>query len=188
MANYKIAIVVGSLRKESFNLKLAKAVAGFLPDNFQYEFLDISKLPLFNQDKEQEPNEEVARFKQAIKAADGVFFFTAEYNRSIPGVLKNAIDVGSRPYGDNAWADKPAVMGGISIGAMGTCMAQQHLRCVLAFLNMPTMNQPELYLQNREGMFDEKGNIGIENSRQFIKGWTDNAAQWIVCQVNKAKK
>ena len=132
MSGYQIAVIVGSLRKESFNRRLADAVIRLAPAEFSFKQLKIDDLPLYNQDDDGNQAEPVKRLKNEIKAAQGLLFVTPEYNRSIPGVLKNAIDHASRPYGQNAWAGKPAGVLGASIGAIGTAIAQQHLRNVLA--------------------------------------------------------
>jgi chromate reductase len=121
----------------------------------------------------------VKRLKAEIALAQGLLFVTPEYNRSIPGVLKNALDHASRPYGQNAWAGKPAGVIGISVGAIGTSLAQQHLRNVLAYLDVPTLGQPEAFLQNKEGLFDGKGHIGAEDTRKFLQGWMDKYAAWV---------
>lgn len=172
MARYQIGVVVGSLRKESFNRKLAHGLAKLAPAEFTFKHLEIGNLPLYNQDDDGHPAEAVTRFKTDIAASQGILFVTAEYNRSIPGVLKNAIDQASRPYGQSAWASKPAGVIGISVGAMGTSMAQQHLRNVLAYLDMPVLAQPEAFLQNREGLFNADGSIG-EASKAFLQSWVD---------------
>ncbi|MGL5114271.1 MAG: NADPH-dependent FMN reductase, partial [Beijerinckiaceae bacterium] len=132
MSQYQIAVFVGSLRKESFNRKLATALARLAPAGFAFKQIEIGDLPFYNQDDDASPPASVERLKAAIAAADGLLFVTAEYNRSIPGVLKNAIDHASRPYGKSVWAGKPAGIIGVSLGAIGTAMAQQHLRNVLA--------------------------------------------------------
>lgn len=178
MSNYTIAVVVGSLRKESFNRALAKAVVKLGPANFSFNLVEISDLPLYNQDSDGNPVESVTRFREKISAANGVLFVTPEYNRSIPGVLKNAIDHGSRPYGQSAWMGKAAGILGVSPGAIGTAVAQQHLRSVLAFLDMPTLGQPEAFLQAKEGLIDESGNIG-ESSRAFLQTWMDRFTDWV---------
>ena len=178
MRNYKIAVVVGSLRRDSFNKKLAKALEGMAPEGFSFARSEIGDLPLYNQDDDGAPAEAVKRLKAEISAADGVLFVTPEYNRSMPGVLKNALDHASRPYGKSAWAGKPAGVIGISVGAAGTAMAQQHLRCVLAYLDMPTLGQPEAFLQAKEGFFTAEGGIG-EASHKFVQGWMDKYADWI---------
>jgi chromate reductase len=175
----RIAVVIGSLRKESINRQLALALAALGPKDFTFEHIRIDDLPLYNQDNDGNPPETVKRLKNEIAAAQGVLFVTPEYNRSIPGVLKNAIDHASRPYGQSAWAGKPAGVIGISGGPIGTSMAQQHLRNVLAYLDMPTLNQPEAYIQNKQGLFDDKGHIGNDDSRKFLQGWMDKYVAWV---------
>ena len=183
MNTYKIVVVVGSLRRESFNHKLASAFIKLAPADFSFTQLQIGDLPLYNQDDDGNPAESVKRLKTEIKGAHGLLFVTPEYNRSIPGVLKNAIDHASRPYGQNAWAGKPAGILGVSIGVIGTAMAQQHLRNVLAYLNVPTLGQPEAFIQAKEGLFDEAGNIG-DGSRQFFQTWMDNFVAWVKKHVD----
>ena len=142
MTPFKIAVVVGSLRKDSINQKLALALAKLAPSDFLFEPLRIDDLPLYNQDDDAQQAEPVKRMKSQVAASQGVLFITPEYNRSIPGVLKNMLDHGSRPYGKSAWNGKPAGVIGVSMGPVGTAMAQQHLRNILAYLNMPTLGQP----------------------------------------------
>lgn len=178
MSRYEIAVVVGSLRRDSFNLKLAKALAGLAPPEFSFKPVRIDDLPLYNQDDDGSQADSVKRLKSEIRAAQAVIFVTPEYNRSMPGVLKNAIDNASRPYGDSAWAGKPAGVIGVSVGAIGTALAQQHLRNVLAYLDMPTMGQPEAFLQMRDTLFDAEGNIGPD-SREFIQKWVDAYVAWV---------
>jgi chromate reductase len=178
MAEYPIAVIVGSLRRESFNRKLANAVAKLAPPEFAFKQLRIDDLPLYNQDDDADQADTVKRLKCEIRAARGLLFVTAEYNRSIPGVLKNAIDHASRPYGQNAWAGKPAGVLGVSVGAIGTAIAQQHLRGILAYLDVPTLGQPEVFLQAKEGLFDEAGDIGTA-SRTFLQGWMDRYVAWV---------
>lgn len=178
MSQYQIAVIVGSLRKDSFNRKLATAIAKLAPPEFSFKQLQIGDLPLYNQDDDANQAESVKRLKSEIKAAQGLLFVTAEYNRSIPGVLKNAIDHASRPYGQSAWAGKPAGVLGVSVGAIGTAMAQQHLRNVLAYLDVPTLGQPETFIQVKEGLFDESGNIG-EGSKDFLQGWMNRYVAWV---------
>jgi chromate reductase, NAD(P)H dehydrogenase (quinone) len=137
-----------------------------------FQRVQIGDLPLYTQDDDASPAPSVVRLRGEVAAAQGVIFVTPEYNRSIPGVLKNAIDHGSRPYGHSVWAGKPAGVVGISPGAPGTSMAQQHLRNILAYLDMPTLGQPEVFLQAKEGMFDAEGNI-VEASRGFLQGWVN---------------
>lgn len=178
MSQYQIAVIVGSLRKESFNRRMANAVVRLAPPEFSFKQLEIGDLPLYNQDHDSHPAPQVTRLKGEISAAQGLLFVTPEYNRSMPGVLKNAIDHASRPYGQSAWAGKPAGVLGVSVGAAGTAMAQQHLRNVLAYLDVPTLGQPELFLQAKEGLFDEAGNIGAA-SLAFLQGWMDQYTAWI---------
>lgn len=178
MNQYQIAVIVGSLRKDSFNRKLATAIAKLAPPEFSFKQLQIGDLPLYNQDDDANQAESVKRLKSEIKGAQGLLFVTAEYNRSIPGVLKNAIDHASRPYGQSAWAGKPAGVLGVSVGAIGTAMAQQHLRNVLAYLDVPTLGQPETFIQAKEGLFDESGNIGA-GSKDFLQGWMNRYVAWV---------
>lgn len=178
MTQYQIAVIVGSIRRESFNAQLATALSKLAPANFSFKQLKIDDLPLYNQDNDNNPPESVKRLKSEIAAANGLLFCTPEYNRSIPGVLKNAINHASRPYGQSAWAKKPAGVIGISVGTIGTAIAQQHLRNILSYLDIPTLNQPEVFLQVKDGFFDENGNIG-EGSKQFLQGWIDLFVDWI---------
>jgi chromate reductase len=178
MSQTRIAVIVGSLRKDSFNRKLALAMAHLAPSDFTFEHLRIDDLPLYNQDDDGNQAPSVKRLKSEIAAAQGLLFVTPEYNRSMPGVLKNAIDHASRPYGQSAWAGKPAGVIGISVGAIGTAIAQQHLRNVLAYLDVPTMGQPEAFIQNKEGLFDDKGHIA-EGSKKFLQSWVDTYVAWI---------
>ena len=177
MRQYAIAVVVGSLRKESVNRQLAQALIKVAPAELSLKLLDVD-LPLFNQDKESDPPESVRQFKAAIQAADGVVFVTPEYNRSIPGVLKNALDQGSRPYGKSVWTGKPAGVLGASIGAYGSAMAQQHLRNVLAFLDMPTMAQPEGFFQIGDDFLDTDAQVNAA-SRKYVQRWINAYAEWM---------
>ena len=178
MSQYQIAVIVGSLRKDSFNRKLASAVVKLAPSEFTFKQVQIADLPLYNQDDDANQAESVKRMKGEIAAAQGVLFVTPEYNRSIPGVLKNAIDHGSRPYGQSVWGGKPAGVLGISPGATGTAMAQQHLRNVLVAVGVLTMAQPEAFIQAKEGLFDENGEIGA-GSKKFLQNWMDQYVTWV---------
>lgn len=178
MAQYHIAVVVGSLRKDSFNRKLAHAIAKLAPPEFSFVHLEIGDLPLYNQDDDANPAESVKRIKGQITTAQGLLFVTPEYNRSISGVLKNAIDHGSRPYGQNAWAGKPGGVIGVSVGAIGSALAQQHLRNVLAYLDVPTLGQPEAFIHAKEGLFDAAGDIG-PGSAPFLQAWMDGYVAWV---------
>lgn len=183
MSQYQIAVVVGSLRKDSFNRKLASAIVKLAPSEFSFKQIQISDLPLYNQDDDMNPAESVKRLKAEIAASHGLLFVTPEYNRSMPGVLKNAIDHASRPYGQNAWAGKPAGVLGASVGVIGTAMAQQHLRNVLAYLDVPTLGQPEAFIHVKDGLFDEDGNIGPD-SKNFLQNWMNRYAAWISKHVD----
>jgi chromate reductase len=176
---YRVALVVGSLRRESLNRQLARALQELAPAELVFHELAIGDLPLFDQDEEQKPGEPVKRLKREIAAADALLFVTPEYNRSIPGVLKNGLDYASRPYGQNAWAGKPAGVIGASVGAAGTSMAQQHLRNVLAYLDVPTLGQPEAFIHVREGFFDESGAVAQKDSREFLHGWITAYAAFV---------
>ncbi len=178
MAQTKIGVIVGSLRKDSFNKKLAIGLAKLAPAEFSFEHLRIDDLPLYNQDDDGQQAPSVLRLKSEILAAQGLLFVTPEYNRSYPGVLKNAIDHASRPYGKSAFAGKPAGVIGASVGAIGTAMAQQHLRNVLAYLDVPTLGQPEAFVHAKDGLFDADGSIG-EASRKFLQGWMDKYVAWV---------
>ncbi len=178
MSDITIAVLVGSLRKESFNRRLAQALARMAPAGSRFTMPRIDDLPLYNQDDDAQQAEPVRRLKSEIAAAQGVIFVTPEYNRSVPGVLKNAIDHASRPYGTSAWAGKPAGVIGVSGGAIGTALAQQHLRNILAYLDMPTLGQPEAFIQAKEGLFGADGEIG-ETSRKFVQTWLDAYMAWV---------
>jgi chromate reductase len=178
MNQYNIAVIVGSLRKESFNRKLAHAIVKLAPSEFSFKEVQIDDLPLYNQDDDVNQAVSVKRLKAEIAAAQGLLFVTPEYNRSIPGVLKNAIDHASRPYGQSAWAGKPAGVLGASPGVIGTALAQQHLRNVLAYLDAPTLGQPEAFIHVRDGLFDEAGDIG-EGSKKFLQNWMNHYVAWV---------
>ncbi|MBK1690264.1 NADPH-dependent FMN reductase [Rubrivivax gelatinosus] len=183
-AAQRIGVVVGSLRRDSFNRRLAQALASMAPDGWALEIVEIRELPLYDQDDDGSPAEPVRRFKERIAGCRGVIFVTPEYNRSIPGVLKNALDHGSRPYGRGVWSGKPAGVLGISPGALGTALAQQHLRSVLASLAMPTLAQPEVYLQARDGFFAADGGIADDATRRLVQGWLDAFVAWVQQQAD----
>src|SRR5678816_1904713 len=174
----QIGYVVGSLRKDSYNRKLANALVRLGPTDFNFKELRIGDLPLYNQDDDRSQAPEVQRLKSELRAVDAVIFVTAEYNRSVPGVLKNAIDHASRPYGQSAFVGKPAGVIGVSVGAIGTAVAQQHLRNTLAYLDVPTLGQPEAFIQAKEGLFESDGTIGAA-SKQFLQGWMDRYVAWV---------
>ena len=156
---WDVAVLVGSLRKESFNRKMAKALQALAPPSLNLEIVEIGNLPLYNQDDDANPPPNSAKFKARIQRADAVIFVTPEYNRSVPGVLKNAIDIASRPYGKSAWSGKPAAVVTVSPGAIGGFGANHHLRQSLGFLDRPTLQQPEAYIGGAAELFDAQGNL-----------------------------
>jgi chromate reductase, NAD(P)H dehydrogenase (quinone) len=186
MPQYTIAVIVGSLRAHSLNSKLADAVAALGPKHFSFNRVVIDYLPLYNQDDDDNPADCVKHLKNEILQSSGLLFVTPEYNRSIPGVLKNAIDHASRPYGQSVWAGKPAGVMGASVGATGTCMAQQHLRNVLAYLDAPTLGQAEVFIHAKEGFFDSEGNLN-QGSKVFLQGWMDRYVAWVEKHVALVK-
>ena len=177
-STFQIAVVVGSLRRESFNRRLADALAKLGPPEFTFKRIEIGDLPLYNQDHDASPSEQTQRLKSEISASQGLLFVTPEYNRSMPGVLKNALDLGSRPYGQSAWKGKPGGVIGMSGGPIGTALAQQHLRNVLAYLDVPTLGQPEAFIQHKEGFFEADGSVGA-GSKKFLQGWMDAYVAWV---------
>ena len=179
MRQYTIAVVVGSLRKDSFNRKLATALGRLAPAEFVFKQVEIGDLPLYNQDDDANPAASVVRLKQAIKSADGLLFVTPEYNRSIPGVLKNAIDHASRPYGQSVWNGKPGAVISVSPGAVGGFGANHHLRQSLAFLNVATLQQPEAYIGGAFSLFDEKGELVSAGTSDFLRAFGRAFSAWI---------
>jgi chromate reductase len=179
VSQYQIAVIVGSLRQNSINRKLADAVVNLAPPKFSFKQLEIGDLPLYNQDDDTNQAASVKRFKAEISAAAGILFVTPEYNRSVPGVLKNAIDNASRPSGQSAWAGKPAGILGAATGAAGSALAQQHLRNILVFLDVPTLSQPEAFIHVKNGLFDAAGNIADADSRKFLQNWMDRYVAWV---------
>jgi chromate reductase len=179
MATRNVAVLVGSLRKGSFNRMTANALAALAAPELKLEIVEIGQLPLYNQDDDEAPPAPWVAFRQRIKAADAVLFVTPEYNRSVPGVLKNAIDVGSRPYGQSAWDKKPGAVISVSPGAIGGFGANQHLRQSCVFLNIPMMQQPEAYVGGAGDLFDQQGNIKDEGTRKFLKTFVEAFAHWV---------
>lgn len=173
-----IAVLVGSLRKESYNLKVAKVLSKLAPESITLKIIQIGDLPLYNEDIDAgSPPTEYTRFRSEIAACQGAIFVTPEYNRSIPAVIKNAIDVGSRPYGKSIWSKKPAAIISVSPGAIGGFGANHHLRQSLVFLDMPTLQQPEAYFGGVSNCFDEQGNI-TEKSKAFLQQFINAYADW----------
>lgn len=179
MKKYSIAVLVGSLRKGSYNLKTAKALIGMAPETLSLELVGIGELPLYNEDIENKPPQQYKAFRERIKNCDGIIFVTPEYNRSIPGVLKNAIDVGSRPYGKNSWDRKPGAVISVSPGALGGFGANHHLRQALVFVNVPVMSQPEAYIGNAKKLFDENGDLVNDSTREFMEKFLTAFEQWV---------
>ena len=169
----KVGLVVGSLRKESFSKKIAINVATLFPEGYETEFVEIGNLALYNEEYDGNSPEEYTTFRNTLKGVDAVLFVTPEYNRSVPGVLKNALDVGSRPYGESVWDAKPAAIISQSISNLSGFGANHHLRQSLTFLNMPILQQPEAYLANSSELVDENGKINNEGTIQFLQSFVD---------------
>lgn len=173
----KVLGIAGSLRKESYNKWALKAAQLLAPEPIKIDIFDIAGIPLFNQDDERQPSQKLVEFKKAIQAADAILFVTPEYNYSIPGVLKNAIDAASRPYGESAWSGKPVAIMGASVGNIGTARAQYHLRQTFVFLNMYPVNQPEVMIGNASQRFDQEGNLIDDTTANLIKQLLQNLAE-----------
>ncbi len=185
MSEIKVAVLVGSLRKDSINKKLAQAVEKLFPSDFVCERIEIGGLPLYDQDFDADYPSAAQAFKRQVEAADALLFVTPEYNRSVPGVLKNALDVGSRPWGTNSFAGKPGAVIGASIGAIGSALAQQHLRNSLVFLDVATLAQPEVFVKFSDGLVDADGNVADESTRKFLQGFADKYAAWVRKQLGR---
>lgn len=179
MKKIKVAVIVGSLRKESVNLKLAKAIAKLGADKLDCHFCTIADLPLYNQDLDNQFPPEATRLKEEIQNANAVLFVSPEYNRSVPGVLKNAIDWASRPYGKNSFAKKSAALCGASVGAIGSACAQNALKQTLSYLEIALMGQPEVYVYFKENLIDHDGNISDHGTQKFLQGFVDQFVSWI---------
>lgn len=177
----KIAVIVGSLRKESLNLKMAKVLSSLAPASLKLEIIAIGDLPFFNQELEEEGDVPASwtRFRNQIKTCQGILFVTPEYNRSVPGALKNALDVGSRPYGQSVWGGKPGAIMSVSPSAIGGFGANHHLRQSLVFLDVPTMQQPEAYIGQAGNLFDDQGAITNDSTRQFLSKFMETFAHWV---------
>jgi chromate reductase len=185
MDTYKIAILIGSLRKGSYNRKMANAIISSNPENLTFEIIDISNLALYNEDLDIQAPDSWKKFREEIKAFDGVLFLTPEYNRSVPAVLKNAIDVGSRPYGKSVWAGKPTAIISVTPGNLGAFGANHHLRQSLVFLDMPAMQQPEAYISGASKLFDEQGNIINEKTIEFVNKFLGAFTKWVEKNITK---
>lgn len=176
-----VAVFVGSLRKASFNRKIAHILADLAGDSLRFEIVEIGDLPLYNQDLDDEgtPPAQWTAFRDKVKAFDAVLFVTPEYNRSVPAVLKNALDVGSRPYGQSIWSGKPGAIVSVSPGAIGGFGANHHLRQSLVFLNVPTLQQPEAYVGGVASLLDDDGQLKNDNTRKFLGEFVAKFADWI---------
>ncbi|MGO3858202.1 NADPH-dependent FMN reductase [Neisseriaceae bacterium CLB008] len=184
MSTYRIAVIVGSLRQDSYNRQVATALLKLLPSHFEAEIVEIGQLPLYNQDADANVPSVVMAFKNQIAAADAVIVVTPEYNRGIPAPLKNALDQGSRPWGQNSWQGKPAGLLGVSTGNIGTAVAQQQLRGVFSFLDMRTLHQPEMFLKWEDGMVDAHG-VFSDRSAKFVGKWVAAFTTWVETQSGK---
>jgi chromate reductase len=176
--HFRILGIAGSLRKDSYNRAALRAAAQLLPEGVTLEIFDLDGIPPYNQDEEAHPPARVAEFKARIRAADAILFVTPEYNYSIPGVLKNAIDWASRPYGDSAWDGKPVAVMGATVGQMGTSRAQYHLRQVFVFTNMHPLNQPEVMIADAARRFDERGNLTDDKTKELIRQLLAGLVAW----------
>ena len=184
---HTVAVLVGSLRKDSFTRKVALALADLAPADLKLKIVEIGDLPLFNQDLEPAPPAAWTAFRDAVRGADGVLFVTPEYNRSVPGALKNAIDVGSRPYGHSVWDGKPGAVVSVSPGAMGGFGANHHLRQSLVFLNVLTLAQPEAYVGGAAGLFDAAGKLTNDSTRGFLTSFMQAFDAWVTTHAQAAK-
>jgi chromate reductase, NAD(P)H dehydrogenase (quinone) len=175
----RIAVIVGSLQKKSFSRNTALALAEVAPKSLALELVEIGQLPLYNQELDANPPSEWIAFKKQIQGYDGLLFVTPEHNRSYPAALKNALDIASRPYGESVWSGKPGAVVSVSPGSLAGFGANHHLRQVLAFLNIPTMAQPEAYVGNAYMLFDENGKLTDENTRQHLTDFINAYAEWV---------
>lgn len=180
-----VAVIIGSLRKDSINRKLAQALQKIAPASLALNIVEIGDLPLYNQDNDANPPQAARDFKTQIQNADAVLFVTPEYNRSVPGVLKNAIDTASRPYGQSAWDGKPGAVISVSPGAIGGFGANHHLRQSLVFLNVPVMQQPEAYIGNAGHLVDDSGNITNDSTRDFMQKFLQSFERWVERNLGK---
>lgn len=174
-----VAVLVGSLRKASYNRRMALALTKFAPETLKLNIVEIGSLPFYCEDEEANAPAAWVAFRDSVRSADAVLFVTPEYNRSVPGVLKNAIDVGSRPYGSSIWSGKPGAVVSVSPGAIGGFGANHHLRQSLVFLDVPTLQQPEAYIGGAASLFDEAGDIAKEDTRKFLTKFMAAFAAWI---------
>jgi len=183
---HDVAVIVGSLRKDSINRKVANALAELAPAGLKLSVIEIGQLPIYNQDGAENPATEWTAFRERIRAADAVLFVTPEHNRSVPAALKNALDVGSRPYGKSAWSGKPGAVVTASPGGIGGFGANHHLRQSLVFLNVPAMAQPEAYIGGADKLFDANGKLVNDGTRKFLEGFMQSYAAWITANAHVA--
>ena len=179
MSNFTVGYFVGSLSRDSINRKLAKALVRLAPAGLTFSEMEYAELPLYNRDHDPDYPPVARTFKDAIRAADAVLFVTPEYNRSVPGALKNAIDWASRPYGENAFTQKPSAVIGASPGKIGTAVGQQHLRSILSFCNSPQMNAPEAYIEFTPGLITDEGEVTVESTESFLRDYMDELHRFI---------
>lgn len=176
---FNVAVIVGSLRKDSFNKQLAKALDHLKHDQLKFSFIQIDDIPIYNQDLDNALPDSVVRLKNEVKSADAVLFVTPEYNRSVPGVLKNVIDWGTRPYGTNVWARKPTAIVGTSPSSVGTAVCQAHLRSIMVSIDAVLLGFPEVYIVHKEGVIDKDGKITVDSTKKFLQDFIDRFTQWI---------
>lgn len=174
-----IAVTVGSLRRDSLNRKLAGALQKLAPEGLSFTELAVGSLPHYNQDLEEDLPQSVVTFREQVKAADGFMFVVPEYNRGAPGLVKNALDWGSRPKGQSGWSGKPALLTGASPGAIGTAAMQVHLRAVLSSMNIHALGHPEAYIQVKEGLIDDDFNVTVDSTREFLSLVMNSFATWL---------
>jgi chromate reductase len=179
MPNRSVSVLVGSLRKESLNRKMANALIALAPEGLKLEIVEIGQLPFYNEDREKEAPQEWLEFRKQIQARDAVLFITPEYNRSVTAPMKNALDVGSRPYGQSSWSGKPGAIVSVSPGALGGFGANHHLRQSMVFLDVPMMQQPEAYIAGAGKLFDEQGKISVDSTRELMQKFLNAFAAWI---------
>ncbi len=178
MKKINVGVIVGSLRKNSYSLGAAEALMKNAPDNLDFEIIEVGHLPLYNQDYDTDSPASYTEFREKVTSKDAFLFVTPEYNRSVPAVLKNALDIASRPWGQNVWSGKPSGVVSVSISNLGAFGANHHLRQTLVFLNMPTMAQPEAYVGNAMALFDENGKLKSEDTEKFFKDYMNALSKW----------
>jgi chromate reductase len=183
MATIKVAVLVGSLRRESLNRKMAHALIELAPAELQMEIVEIGDLPLYNPDAETQPSEAWNAFRERVRGAQAVLFVTPEHNRSVPAAMKNALDVGSRPYRKSVWSGKPCAIVSVSPGTIGGFGANHHLRQSLVFLDMPAMQQPEAYIGGADKLFDAAGKLSNPSTREFLGKFMQTFAGWVALHV-----